>query len=348
MTKVGIIEDSPTIQRMMMNILQSQPDIEVAWLALNTTEARRRIRDDRPEVLTLDINLPGENGLDFLVNYDEGQLPPVLTVSSLSEKGSDIAIEALQRGAVDTIVKPKSKEDVLRFGRELITKVQNCGQITSSGVEREYKRREYARTNRGIRIEVIGVVSSTGGWKSLTSFFTGLVETAPPVLVAQHIEPAFAGKFCARLNDSQAFDVALAKDGEVLRKSMVRFAPPGMHISARRAGLNKVVQLTECKPDDVIVPNGDMLLQGLASSFGAGALGAVLSGMGTDGADGLMDIFNASGQCFGEAEASCTVYGMSRAAKRKNAQLNELTAVEIGNKITEILGYERVGWPPKK
>lgn len=347
MTKVGIIEDSPTIQRMMMNILQSQPDIEVAWMALNTTDARRRIRDDRPDVLTLDINLPGENGLDFLANYDEGKLPPVLTVSSLSERGSDIAIEALQRGAADTILKPRSKEDVLRFGRELITKTQNCSIIKQNGPDREYRRREYTRAHRGVRIEVIGVVSSTGGWKSLTNFLNGLVEMAPPVLIAQHIEPAFAEKFCTRLNDNHEFDVALAKDGEVLRKSMVRFAPAGHHITARRAGLNKVVELRKGKPEDVIVPNGDLLLKGLANAFGSGTLGAVLSGMGTDGAEGLTDIWNASGHCFGESEASCTIYGMSREAKQKLPNLPELTAIEIGNKVTEILGYERVGWPPK-
>lgn len=344
MLSVGIIEDSPTIQRLISKILGSQDGIEIAWAALNTVEARRLIRERRPSVLTLDINLPGENGLDFLQNYDEGPLPPVLTVSSLSEKGSIIAIEALKRGAVDTIAKPKSKDDVMRFGRELISKVQTCGMIKSGQKKgREFKRREYVRKGKGIKVEVIGVVSSTGGWKSLTSLLTGLIETAPPVLVAQHIEPAFAPKFCARLNDEHSFDVAIAKEGETLKRSMVRFAPPGFHITARRSGIKNVIKLIPSESDDVIVPNGDKLLSRLAKEFGSNALGVVLSGMGTDGASGLLDIKNASGKCFGESEASCTIYGMSRVAREKNKDLIELSAVEIGNKITDMLGFERVG-----
>jgi len=191
------------------------------------------------------------------------------------------------------------------------------------------------------RIEVIGIVSSTGGWRSINDLLIGLTEKAPPVLIVQHIEPAFAPKFCERINQAHPFDVAIAKPNEVLKRGMVRLAPPGFHISAKRSGLNKVVDLIPSVPGDLIIPCGDILLSKLAEEFGGNLIGAVLTGMGTDGAEGLLKIFKANGLCFGESEASCTIYGMPKEAKKKNPHLNEMTAVEIGNEISKILGFNR-------
>jgi len=338
---VGIIEDSKAIQLLMKKILDANLKIEVAWSAMNTSEARRLLAQSKPDVLTLDINLPGENGLDFLSATKGQSMPPTITVSSLTASGTAIAIEALKRGAVETIVKPQSKEDVRRFARELSAKVIGCGQSKAVVNSRKFARRDHERQRPTKQVEVIGIVSSTGGWRSINDLLVGLSEKAPPVLIVQHIEPAFAPKFCERINQAHPFDVQIAKHGEVLKKGMVRLAPPGFHISAKREGLNKVVDLIPSSSGDLIVPCGDILLSNLAKEFGGNIIAAVLTGMGTDGAAGLLKVFQAKGLCFGEAESSCTIYGMPREAKKLNPQLNEMAAVEIGNEMSKIIGYHR-------
>lgn len=343
MIRVGIIEDSKAVQLLMKKILGASTKVEIAWSAMNTIEARRLLEQNKPDVLTLDINLPGENGLDFLAANKGKSLPPTITVSSLTATGTAVAIEALKRGAIDTIVKPQSKEDVRRFARELSAKVIGCGSSKAVVNTRKFTRRDHERQKALKRIDVIGIVSSTGGWRSINDLLVGLTEKAPPVLIVQHIEPAFAPKFCERINQAHPFDVAIAKPSELLKRGMVRLAPPGFHISAKRQGLNKVVELIPSTERDMIVPCGDILLSNLADRFGSNLIGAVLTGMGTDGAKGLHKIFKANGTCFGEAEASCTIYGMPREAKKINPQLTEMTAVEIGNEISKILGYHRAG-----
>lgn len=341
MITVGVIDDSPSIRRLMTRALQADGDITVVGEAPDTVLGRAMLISAKPQVLTLDITLPGESGLDFLQRLMSDTPLPTIMVSSLTSQGADETIKALANGAVGCLQKPQCKADVSSFEATLRMMVRNASNFKVQQT-RSFNRREmkYPRENSK-RIELIAISASTGGIKSTGFFLTSLPPNSPPIVITQHMQPAFLAQLANRMNDEHPFDVALGREGEVLSKGMVRIAPPGHHMLLDRSSLRIVTRLEKADKSEPIVPAADPMLMSIAENIGGNVIAAVLSGMGKDGAKGMKALKKLGAQCIGESPETCVVYGMSKAAKNLGGIDKELPIHELGNHAAALMGYSR-------
>lgn len=341
MITVGVIDDSPSIRRLMKRALQADGDITVVGEAEDSVMGRAMLISQRPQVLTLDVTLPGENGIQFLQRLMSESPIPTIMVSSLTSQGANETIEALSSGAVGCLQKPQCKADVQSFEATLRMMVRNAStykvQQTRSFTRRQMK---YSR-EKAKRVELIAISASTGGIKSTGLFLTSLPPDSPPIVITQHMQPAFLAQLANRMNDEHPFDVALGREGEILSKGMVRIAPPGHHMLVDRTALRIMTRLVEADKSEPIVPAADPMLLSIAENIGGNVIAAVLSGMGKDGAKGMQALKKLGAQCIGESPETCVVYGMSKAAKNLGAIDDELPIHELGNHAAALMGYFR-------
>ena len=315
--RVLVVDDSALMRQMLRSVLDSDPDIEVVGAAPDPLCARQMIKDLDPDVVTLDVEMPKMDGLAFLEKLMTLRPMPAIMVSSMTHRGAEITMRALELGAVDFVTKPKAPADkgLAILKDELIPKIKlaagarvvvpNRGQGSSS------KPRTFSKqTERN----VIAIGASTGGVAALRSLLSGLPATCPAMLITQHMPPAYTGPFAARLNQSSALTVVEADDGQRIEPGHAYVAPGGRHLRLVRDRQGFRCNLT----DDPLVsghrPSVDVLFRSVAENVGAHALGVLLTGMGRDGAEGLLEMRRAGAMTLGQSEASCVVYGMPRAA----------------------------------
>ncbi|MCP1241675.1 chemotaxis-specific protein-glutamate methyltransferase CheB [Acetobacter lambici] len=333
--KVLIVDDSRTIRALIKRSFAQNPDIEVCGEAANPLEARDLIIKDQPDVITLDVEMPGMNGLQFLEKIMRMRPIPVVMVSSLTAKGADTAITALQMGAFDCYPKHNvgAGEDAFAGLGRLVVLAARSQPV--SRIQRRTPTAPVARTQTtwGNSVDLVAIGSSTGGVEALEEVLSGFPQKSPPVVICQHMPPLFTASFANRLNQSMsALSIAEARDGEVLQPGMVRIAPGGdRHLVIDNSGGKYMTRLISGAPVSGHCPSVDVLFKSVAKHAGRNALGIILTGMGRDGAEGLLSMRQAGAFTIAQDKTSSVVYGMPRVAAEIGAACQVVTLRQISS-----------------
>ena len=319
-TKVLIVDDSALIRSVMSEIISSQPDMEVVGVAPDPLVARELIKQTNPDVLTLDVEMPKMDGLDFLEKLMRLRPMPVVMVSSLTERGSEITMRALELGAVDFVTKPKiSIQSGMREYTELI-----ADKIRAAARARIRPRTvNPAAAAPGLpalrnpltsseKLIIIG--ASTGGTEAIREFLMQMPSDCPGILIAQHMPEGFTTSFARRLDSLCKISVREAAGEERVLPGHAYIAPGHSHLLLARSGANYVTRIEQTDPVNRHRPSVDVLFRSAALAAGKNAVGVILTGMGKDGAAGMLDMKNAGAYNFAQDEASCVVFGMPREA----------------------------------
>jgi two-component system, chemotaxis family, protein-glutamate methylesterase/glutaminase len=334
-TKVLIVDDSALIRSVMSEIVNAQPDMEVVGVAPDPLVARDLIKKTNPDVLTLDVEMPKMDGLDFLEKLMRLRPMPVLMVSSLTERGSEITMRALELGAVDFVTKPKlSIQTGMRDYAELIAdKIRAAARArikprsVTPGQASPVLPQLRSPLTSSEKLIIIG--ASTGGTEAIREFLIQMPSDCPGILIAQHMPEGFTTSFARRLDSLCKISVCEALGGERVLPGHAYIAPGHSHLMLARSGANYVTRIDQGPPVNRHRPSVDVLFRSAAESAGKNAVGVILTGMGKDGAAGMLEMKNAGACNFAQDEASCVVFGMPREAIALGAvhEVGPLTAL---------------------
>ncbi len=338
--RVLVVDDSALMRQMLSSVLGADPAIEVVGTAPDPLVAREKIKALNPDVLTLDVEMPRMDGLAFLEKLMTLRPMPVVMVSSLTEHGTEVALRAMELGAVDVFCKPGDAQGgLLAHGGELIEKVKAAAvaRIRPLGGAQAAPRPRLAVTTVYRSTEtLVAIGSSTGGVEALRDIIAALPPDAPPIVVTQHIPPRFSTSFANRLDSLAEVRVVEAVDGERIVSGHVFIAPGDRHLAVRRSGASLVTHVYDGPTVSGHKPSVDVLFHSVAESCGAKAVGVILTGMGRDGADGLLAMRQAGAATLGQDEASCVVYGMPKAAHEYGAVERELPLSRMAEEILKV------------
>ena len=331
-TKVLIVDDSALIRSVMSEIVNSQADMEVVATAPDPLVARELIKKHNPDVLTLDVEMPKMDGLDFLEKLMRLRPMPVLMVSSLTERGSEITMRALELGAVDFVTKPKiSIQSGMREYTELIAdKIRAAAKarikprtLTPGAAPTALPALRNPLTSSE-KLIIIG--ASTGGTEAIREFLMQMPSDCPGILIAQHMPEGFTTSFARRLDSLCKISVREAAGDERVLPGHAYIAPGHSHLLLARSGANYVTRIEQSEPVNRHRPSVDVLFRSAAVAAGKNAVGVILTGMGKDGALGMLEMKTAGAYNFAQDEASCVVFGMPREAIALGAN-NEVGAL---------------------
>ncbi|HEY8585937.1 MAG TPA: chemotaxis response regulator protein-glutamate methylesterase [Rhodanobacter sp.] len=331
--RVLVIDDSALVRKLMSAMLACDPGIEVVGTAADPLIAREKIKQLDPDVLTLDVEMPRMDGLTFLENLMRLRPMPVVMVSSLTTRGAEVTLRALELGAVDFVAKPSS--DLANSFGESAQEI--CAKVKLAASARPRARTQVRRldvdprlsadavlphvkatgTRGGSPIIVIG--ASTGGTEAVRVVLESMPPDAPPILVTQHIPAAFSGPFAERMDRCSAMRVCEAQDGQAVQSGHAYIAPGSHHLLVMWDGAKHVCRLHNGPPVNRHRPSVDVLFRSMAASAGAGTIGVLLTGMGDDGARGLLELRQAGAATLVQDEASSVVWGMPGAAWKLGA-----------------------------
>ena len=336
--RVLVVDDSATMRGLISHALRREPGIEVVATASNPLTARDAIKTHNPDVITLDVEMPGMNGLDFLEKIVRLRPTPVIMVSNLTGEGTETAIEAMQIGAVDCIAKP-APGDALPFAElPRIVKAAAGARVRSrpllvAGDRPQEQRRPLTATfEPDGRLLALG--SSTGGVEALSTFLAQLPENCPPTAIVQHMPADFTASLAARLDRLNAPKVTEAYDGAPLEVGRVYIAPGGpRHLEIEDGSLGLRCRVRAGEPVNGHSPSVDVLFSSFARVAKANAVGIILTGMGRDGAQGLLAMREAGAQTIGQDEATSLIYGMPRAAFEIGAVERQLPLDRIATAV---------------
>ncbi|MCG5512946.1 protein-glutamate methylesterase/protein-glutamine glutaminase [Ectothiorhodospira shaposhnikovii] len=340
--RVLIVDDSALIRKVLTEILNTAPDIEVVGTAQDPYVARERIKGLNPDVLTLDVEMPRMDGLTFLRNLMRLRPMPVVMVSSLTARGADVTLQALELGAVDFVTKPTL--DVSRalteYADQLIDKVRMAaGARVRSQVQLAAPPPKHSvdqviparpapvRLHTTDRLLAIG--ASTGGTEAVKDVLMGLPTDCPAVVVAQHIPPGFSRAWAERMNRQTSLVVREAEEGDRLVSGHVYIAPGDHHLLVARDGARYVCRLSRGEPVNRHRPSVDVLFRSVVQAAGTNACAALLTGMGADGAQGLKELHDAGVFTIAQDEATSVVWGMPGEAVKRGAAAKVLPLQEI-------------------
>jgi len=344
-TRVLIIDDSALVRRILTDLLSSDPGLEVVGTASDAYAAREKIKALNPDVLTLDVEMPKMDGLTFLRNLMRLRPMPVVMVSSLTDRGADITLDALALGAVDYLTKPKIDlaATLGHYRDELIAKVKTAATArvrrlvespsaalpitpkhSADAVLPKAPPRQFRTTDR-----IIAIGASTGGTEAIKEVLMGLPPDTPGVVIAQHIPRAFSSAFATRMNACCQVAVYEAEEGQQVLPGHVYIAPGDQHLLLVRDGARYICRLDDGPPVNRHKPSVDVLFRSVAQQAGSNAIGAILTGMGKDGAAGLKEMRDAGCATIAQDEASSVVWGMPGAAVEAGAagQVLPLSAI---------------------
>ena len=318
MSKITVmcVDDSALMRQLMTEIINSHPDMEMVASAPDPLVARDLIKQYNPQVLTLDVEMPRMDGLDFLEKLMRLRPMPVVMVSSLTGKGSEITLRALELGAVDFVTKPQLgiREGMLAYSQMIADKIRAAARA---------KLHVRASTPMPVTLKagpllssekLIAIGASTGGTEAIRQVLQPLPATSPALLITQHMPPGFTRSFAERLNKLCQITVKEAEDGERILPGHAYIAPGAMHMELGRSGANYVVKLNDGPPVNRHKPSVDVLFRSVAVHAGRNAVGVILTGMGNDGAAGMLEMHRAGAWTIAQDEASCVVFGMPREA----------------------------------
>jgi two-component system chemotaxis response regulator CheB len=319
-TRVLIVDDSALMRGLLSKLISTAPDMDVVGTALDAQTAREMIKALSPDVITLDVQMPKMGGLEFLERLMRLRPMPVVMVSSFTESGSETTLKALELGAIDFIGKPRADNgrSMESYAEELVEKIRAAkgarlrGSMNSSAAKSSIA----TPTRPGLAAsgKIIFVGASTGGTEALKEFLLGIPADCPPILIVQHMPESFTASFARRLDSLCAPRVIEAQGNEKVESGTVYIAPGHSHLLIRRGNSGFLTELAATPPVNRHRPSVDVLFDSAANLVGRKAVGVILTGMGKDGAQGLLRLRQAGAKTFGQDEASCVVYGMPREA----------------------------------
>lgn len=344
-TKVLIVDDSALIRSLMTEIINSQPDMQVVAVAPDPLIARELIKQHNPDVLTLDVEMPKMDGLEFLEKLMRLRPMPVVMVSSLTEKGSEVTMRALELGAIDFVTKPKlSIAEGMREYTDMIT-----GKIRIASKARIQTRSAAHHTsavlpllgNRLLSSEKLIIVgASTGGTEAIKSFLMEMPADCPGILITQHMPAGFTKSFANRLDGLCKISVKEAEGGERILPGHAYIAPGDAHLLLTRSGANYMTELSDAPPVNRHKPSVDVLFDSAALHAGKNAVGVILTGMGKDGAAGMLKMREAGAYNFSQDEASCVVFGMPKEAVARGGVHEVLPLNELPTRVMNYLALD--------
>jgi two-component system chemotaxis response regulator CheB len=319
--RVLIVDDSALIRSLLSRLLSSDPDIEVCGTEPDPYAAREAIKRLNPDVLTLDVEMPRMDGLTFLRNLMRLRPMPVLMVSSLTQNGAQVTLDALELGAVDFVAKPQM--DVSRGLEELAETITSKVKTAASASVQTRAQTQPEPVSHQLKTThgIIAIGASTGGTEAIKAVLSAFPADAPPTLLTQHIPGLFSTSFVERVDSLSAVHVKHAADGEPALRGHAYFPPGDHHLRLERSGARYVCRLDAGPKVNLHRPSVDVLFNSVAEAAGSNAAAALLTGMGADGADGLMAIRRAGGYTVAQDEATSIVWGMPGAAVGRGAAM---------------------------
>lgn len=344
--KVLIVDDSALIRSVMTEIINSQSDMKVVGVASDPLVARELIKQTNPDVLTLDVEMPRMDGLNFLEKLMRLRPMPVVMVSSLTERGSEITLRALELGAIDFVTKPRLdiQAGMLEYTDLLADKIRaayragfnlrNRPHSSTQGVPAQPLPLISNRLLSSEKLVIIG--ASTGGTEAIKDFLLQMPLDCPGILIAQHMPEKFTASFARRLDDLCKVRVIESVGGERILPGHVYIAPGHSHLQLVRSGANYMTQLDAGASVNRHRPSVDVLFSSAASNAGKNAVGVILTGMGKDGAAGMLELKKSGGYNFAQDEASCVVFGMPKEAIALGAVHEVVPLSQLAGKV---LGY---------
>jgi two-component system, chemotaxis family, protein-glutamate methylesterase/glutaminase len=339
--RVLIVDDSAIVRKLLAEALAGKDDLEVVGTAPDPFIARDKILSLHPDVLTLDIEMPRMDGLTFLRKLMRFHPMPVVVISSLGQASSKVAIEALQCGAVEVLAKPGGPYSVGELQRDLPEKIRAAGQArlrtlraTAPAVEAEAPAAMRIPVGGAVNPRtVIAIGASTGGTEAIREVLAAMPASSPGIVIVQHIPAVFSTAFAARLNDLCKVRVKEAVDGDRVLPGHALVAPGNFHMTLRKSGGEYRVAVHDGERVCYQRPSVDILFQSVAEAAGSDAIGAIMTGMGADGAAGLLQMKRAGARTIAQDEASCVVFGMPREAIQLKAVDRVLPLGRIANEL---------------
>lgn len=330
--RVLVVDDSALIRQLMTELLSEDPRIEVVGVAQDPFIARDKIKQLKPDVLTLDVEMPRMDGVTFLRNLMRLHPMPVIMVSSLTEKGSEITLEALELGAVDFVTKPKVDlaHSLPDYGAEIIAKVKTAAgakvrakadvatvlqvaeKFSADAILPEEKSRKPFKATE----KIIAIGASTGGTEAIREVLAAMPADAPATVITQHIPEAFSAPFAARMDRNSAMTVCEAQDGQLILPGHAYIAPGGRHLLVVKDGARYRCKLSDGEAVNRHRPSVDVLFRSVAQAAGPNAVSVMLTGMGDDGAKGMGEMQQAGAYTIAQDESSSVVWGMPGEAVR--------------------------------
>ncbi|EWH04726.1 chemotaxis protein [Pseudoalteromonas lipolytica SCSIO 04301] len=334
MIKVLIVDDSPLIRGLLKEILEQADDIHVVGSAEDPYEAREQIKRLNPDVLTLDIEMPKMDGLSFLKNLMRLRPMPVVMISTLTQKGSPITLEALETGAVDFIAKPTANvsQSLQRYAHLLHQKIRTAAGARVRAFKEQSLEADSALSTLQFKANsVLAIGASTGGTEAIKEVLVRMPEQCPPIVITQHIPPVFSTSFAMRMDRTCKINVKEAEHGDKLRPGWAYIAPGDQHLSIVKQGSALYCQLDTSELVNRHRPAVDVLFNSLLVACPKATIAALLTGMGSDGAKGLLALKQAGAYTIAQDELSSVVWGMPKAAIELDAaheivRLDKITA----------------------
>lgn len=341
--KVLVVDDSAVVRQVLSSMLSGQPDIDVIGTAADPLFAINKMRDEWPDVITLDVEMPRMDGLTFLRKIMSSRPTPVVICSSLTEKGAETTMEAMAAGAVAIFTKPvlgvkdflqSSRQEFLQAIREAaVSNVAKTKRVAVAAVtslpQDNAPQAAMSRTTE----KVIAIGTSTGGTLALEQILTHLTPNCPGIVIVQHMPEKFTAAFAARLNSLSAIEVREAKDGDRVRPGLALIAPGGLHMSLVRNGAFYHVQVKAGPAVNRHCPSVDVLFRSVSKCAGKNAVGFQLTGMGDDGARGLLEMREAGAMTYAQDEDSSVVFGMPKEAIKRNAAVHIVSLEQVAGQI---------------
>lgn len=356
MIKVLIIDDSALVRQMLTSIFEKASGIEVVGTAQDPIVARTKIKQLNPDVLTLDVEMPRMDGLTFLANLMRLRPMPVVMVSSLTQKGAEVTLDALELGAVDFVSKPAALgRDLEKYTDEIINKVRVAAGATVSAVKHHavshrsadvavlknqsadaVLSKKVGRSHFRTTEKIIALGASTGGTEATARVLEAVPSGFPAIVISQHLPAAFSESYAQRLDRNCQMKVKLAENGEQIIPGHVYLAPGEQHLLVERDGARYVCRLNDGPAVNRHRPSVDVMFRSVAQNVGSNALGVLLTGMGADGAEGMKEMLDAGAFTVAQDEATSVVWGMPGAACKLGAAkevkaLNQVVPTLIKN-----------------
>lgn len=342
--KVLIIDDSAVVRNILEKGLSMDNEIEVVGKAPNVYIGRDKIVFLKPDVITLDIEMPGMDGIEFLKLLMPQYPLPVIIVSALSEHGAKVTLDALEYGAVDYVLKPSISisSGLKSMMAELIAKIKMARNLDVTRWKNNYickpvVKYSHAKVLDDSTDKVIAIGASTGGVSALTGIIRGFPPDIPGTVIVQHMPPVFTKLFADKLNQSVAAEVKEAEDKDRIIRGRILIAPGGFHMSVVRSGGNYHVRCSGTEKVNGHCPSVEVLFNSVAENVGSNAVGVILTGMGQDGADGMLKMRNAGARTIAQDEESSVVFGMPKVAYENGGAEKLLPLKSIGKEIIKLI-----------
>ena len=338
--KVLVIDDSALIRALLQKVLDANPQLEVCGVACDPYEARAKIKELSPDVLTLDIEMPKMNGITFLKNLMRLRPMPVVMISTLTQDGAPATLEALELGAVDFVPKPKHEggDGLANYADEICSKViaaskANLSAFSPKIAQSIANNRTLAPSGAAKDQFICAIGASTGGTEAIKEVVSVLPENCPPIVVTQHIPDQFSESFARRVDAASALKVWHAEQGQVIETGNVYIAPGHSHLLVKKRGAQFVCQLDQGDPVNRHRPAVDPLFDSVLAAAGANVLGILLTGMGADGAAGLLRLRQGGATTIAQDEQTSVVWGMPGAAVKMDAAQKVLPIDRIAKEV---------------